>query len=150
MHHCRGEGATVLGGARPELICLLRREDYVVNCMRFTARFIRRQPEAGDAGLEPASAGVKVPCLTTWRIPNGCRFNQPIYAPPTGRQCEGLSYRQGCTFTFINPRRGSISPTCTLSQYHAPPHHSLFELLRAAKPGSWTASHLFVMQWSKR
>lgn len=26
---------------------------------------------AGMAGLEPASEGVKVPCLTTWRHPNG-------------------------------------------------------------------------------
>ena len=25
---------------------------------------------AGVAGLEPANAGVKVPCLTTWRYPN--------------------------------------------------------------------------------
>ena len=25
---------------------------------------------AGVAGLEPADAGVKVPCLTTWRHPN--------------------------------------------------------------------------------
>ena len=25
---------------------------------------------AGMAGLEPADAGVKVPCLTTWRHPN--------------------------------------------------------------------------------
>ena len=27
-------------------------------------------PLAGDAGLEPANAGVKVPCLTTWLVPN--------------------------------------------------------------------------------
>ena len=26
---------------------------------------------AGTAGLEPADEGVKVPCLTTWRRPNG-------------------------------------------------------------------------------
>ncbi len=25
---------------------------------------------AGTAGFEPASAGVKVPCLTAWRRPN--------------------------------------------------------------------------------
>ena len=30
---------------------------------------------AGMAGLEPADAGVKVPCLTTWRHPNICRFS---------------------------------------------------------------------------
>ena len=30
---------------------------------------------AGMAGLEPADAGVKVPCLTTWRHPNFCRFS---------------------------------------------------------------------------
>ena len=32
---------------------------------------------AGMAGLEPADAGVKVPCLTTWRHPNilRCRFS---------------------------------------------------------------------------
>ena len=29
---------------------------------------------AGVAGLEPANAGVKVPCLTTWRHPNIVRF----------------------------------------------------------------------------
>ena len=29
--------------------------------------------KAGVAGLEPANAGVKVPCLTTWLHPNaGC------------------------------------------------------------------------------
>ena len=30
---------------------------------------------AGMAGLEPVDAGVKVPCLTTWRHPNICRFS---------------------------------------------------------------------------
>src|SRR5699024_12341334 len=30
---------------------------------------------AGMAGLEPANAGVKVPCLTTWRHPSIRRFS---------------------------------------------------------------------------
>ena len=30
---------------------------------------------AGMAGLEPADAGVKVPCLTTWLHPKICRFS---------------------------------------------------------------------------
>ena len=29
-----------------------------------------RKSLAGTAGFEPASEGVKVPCLTTWRRPN--------------------------------------------------------------------------------
>ncbi len=33
---------------------------------RFSASFFL----AGTAGFEPASAGVKVPCLTAWRRPN--------------------------------------------------------------------------------
>ena len=49
--------------------------DYLVT--RFTD-FPARNPSippphlflAGVAGLEPANAGVKVPCLTTWRYPN--------------------------------------------------------------------------------
>ena len=36
---------------------------------------------AGMAGLEPADAGVKVPCLTTWRHPN---------SPPPWRKSKGL------------------------------------------------------------
>lgn len=63
MHHCRGEGATVLGGARPELICLLRWKDYVVNRMRFIARIIRRQPEAALCGYDPHLAVSKTTVL---------------------------------------------------------------------------------------
>ena len=37
---------------------------------------------AGVAGLEPANAGVKVPCLTTWLHPNmGCEARAGADAP---------------------------------------------------------------------
>ena len=36
---------------------------------------------AGTAGLEPADEGVKVPCLTTWRRPNGKENRGPGVTP---------------------------------------------------------------------
>ena len=52
---------------------------------------------AGVAGLEPANAGVKVPCLTTWRHPiAGCPphdaadRNRPVSAP---RAASGFAWR---------------------------------------------------------
>ena len=44
---------------------------------------------AGMAGLEPANAGVKVPCLTTWLHPNmGCE-------PRAGADAPALSHKYG-------------------------------------------------------
>ena len=43
---------------------------------------------AGMAGLEPADAGVKVPCLTTWRHPNVFSAVDTLKGP--GKTVEGL------------------------------------------------------------
>ena len=48
---------------------------------------------AGVAGLEPANAGVKVPCLTTWRHPiAGC---PPHDAADLGQACLTIKRRKG-------------------------------------------------------
>ena len=41
----------------------------------------QRNGLAGTAGLEPADEGVKVPCLTTWRRPNGKENRGPGVTP---------------------------------------------------------------------
>ena len=45
---------------------------------------------AGVAGLEPANAGVKVPCLTTWRHPI-VGGNKALYEKRAGTAAPALS-----------------------------------------------------------
>ena len=70
MHHCRGEGATVLEGSAAQTSRCLNHEDQVV-----VNRMIRRQPEwLGMCGLNARIQRSKLCALPLGESPTGFSF----------------------------------------------------------------------------
>ena len=81
---------------------------------------------AGMAGLEPANAGVKVPCLTTWLHPNMGREAR------AGADAPALSHKYGVgNGARTHDTRNHNPVLCQLSYTH----HIKFRLMRVTLRG---------------
>src|SRR4051812_39448287 len=95
IHRAAGDGAMPCAWARPafrdaaRVMAALRRAT-AKRAGRLVERTCPCSCVAGEVGIEPTNAGIKIRCLTTWRLPKGNGVVR-IYAKS----------RSGCTFNDL-------------------------------------------------
>src|SRR6185436_5897064 len=76
---------------------------------------------AGEVGIEPTNAGIKIRCLTTWRLPSGenrrARHSRARFRSDQARVSAAAKLASGCRTSVraTKPRHPDFAPSAAAS-----------------------------------